>query len=97
MNSDRRSSQSYAGLSRAAIYIATVDGCDLTDWQMYIRFWCDAVTALAPVLLAGYRSPFTGAAARRLKLTGSWPLAGEITAVIRHLPASATPTGPTWR
>src|ERR1019366_4625479 len=39
-----------------------VDGCDLTDRRMYGRVVCEQVRALAPVLLAGYRSPFTGAA-----------------------------------
>src|SRR5580704_1877473 len=29
---------------------------------MYVRVVCEQVTALAPALLAGYRSPFTGAA-----------------------------------
>src|ERR1035437_7337769 len=38
-----------------------VDGCDLTDRRMYIRVVCEQVQALAPALLAGYRSPFTGA------------------------------------
>ncbi len=39
-----------------------VDGCDLTERRMYVRVVCEQVRALAPVLLAGYRSPFTGAA-----------------------------------
>ena len=39
-----------------------VDGCDLTQRRMYVRVVCEAVRALAPALLAGYRSPFTGAA-----------------------------------
>jgi hypothetical protein len=39
-----------------------VDGCDLTDRRMYVRVVCEEVRALAPALLAGYRSPFTGAA-----------------------------------
>ena len=38
-----------------------VDGCDLTDRRMYVRVVCEQVRALAPALLAGYRSPFTGA------------------------------------
>ncbi len=41
---------------------AEVDGCDLTERRMYVRVVCEQVRALAPVLLAGYRSPFTGAA-----------------------------------
>jgi hypothetical protein len=39
-----------------------VDGCDLTDRRMYVRVVCEDVAVLAPALLAGYRSPFTGAA-----------------------------------
>ncbi len=39
-----------------------VDGCDLTDRRMYVRVVCEQVRVLAPALLAGYRSPFTGAA-----------------------------------
>jgi hypothetical protein len=39
-----------------------VDGCDLTERKMYVRVVCEQVRALAPALLAGYRSPFTGAA-----------------------------------
>ena len=37
-----------------------VDGGDLTDRRMVLRVTCPAVQALAPVLLRGYRSPFTG-------------------------------------
>jgi hypothetical protein len=40
----------------------TVEGCDLTERRMYVRVVSDSVRALAPSLLAGYRSPFTGAA-----------------------------------
>jgi len=39
-----------------------VDGCDLTERRMYVRVTCEQVRVLAPALLAGYRSPFTGAA-----------------------------------
>ena len=39
-----------------------VDGCDLTERRMYVRIVCEQVRVLAPALLAGYRSPFTGAA-----------------------------------
>jgi len=38
-----------------------VDGCDLSERRMYVRIAAPAVAALAPTLLAGYRSPFTGA------------------------------------
>jgi hypothetical protein len=40
----------------------TIEGCDLTERRMYVRVVSDAVRALAPALLRGYRSPFTGAA-----------------------------------
>ncbi len=46
---------------RAAGVPVTVDGCDLTDRRMYVRVACEQVRVLAPALLAGYRSPFTGA------------------------------------
>jgi len=49
------------GINRAGVPVE-VDGCDLTDRRMYIRIKAPAVTALAPTLLAGYRSPFSGAA-----------------------------------
>ncbi len=39
---------------------ADIDGCDLTPRRMYVRVVSPAVRALAPDLLAGYRSPFTG-------------------------------------
>ena len=39
-----------------------IDGCDLTERRMYVRVVCEEVRVLAPVLLGGYRSPFTGAA-----------------------------------
>lgn len=38
-----------------------IDGGDLTDRRMVVRVKCPEVQALAPTLLAGYRSPFTGA------------------------------------
>jgi hypothetical protein len=46
---------------RNAGYPVTVDQCDLTDRRMYVRVVCEQVRTLAPVLLANYRSPFTGA------------------------------------
>ncbi len=39
---------------------AEIDGCDLTPRRMYVRVVSPAIQALAPRLLAGYRSPFTG-------------------------------------
>jgi integrase len=38
-----------------------IDGCDLTERRMYVRVVCEQVRVMAPALLAGYRSPFTGA------------------------------------
>lgn len=35
-----------------------VQACDLTDRRMYVRIAAPSVAALAPALLAGYRSPF---------------------------------------
>jgi hypothetical protein len=49
------------GVRQAGVPVE-VDGCDLTDRRMYVRVVCEQVRALAPALLAGYRSPFTGAA-----------------------------------
>jgi hypothetical protein len=46
---------------RASGYPVRVDQCDLTERRMYVRVQCDEVRTLAPALLAGYRSPFTGA------------------------------------
>lgn len=37
-----------------------IEGCDLTDRRMYVRVKAPSVQALAPTLLAGYRSPFSG-------------------------------------
>lgn len=36
-----------------------IDGCDLTERRMYVRIVSPSITALAPALLKGYRSPFT--------------------------------------
>jgi hypothetical protein len=48
------------GIRQAGVPIE-VDGCDLTDRRMYIRIKAPSVQMLAPALLAGYRSPFSGA------------------------------------
>lgn len=37
-----------------------IAGCDLTDRNMYVRVTAPQIQALAPELLKGYRSPFTG-------------------------------------
>jgi hypothetical protein len=47
------------GLRQAGVP-AEIDGCDLTPRRMYVRVVSPAVRALAPRLLAGYRSPFSG-------------------------------------
>lgn len=47
------------GIRQAGVPIE-VDGCDLTDRRMYIRIKAPSVQALAPELLKGYRSPFSG-------------------------------------
>jgi hypothetical protein len=46
---------------RASGYPVQADSCDLTERRLYVRVRCEAVRVLAPLLLAGYRSPFTGA------------------------------------
>jgi hypothetical protein len=46
---------------RAAGVSAQVKSGDLTDRRMVVRVACPEVAAEAPRLLAGYRSPFTGA------------------------------------
>ncbi len=47
------------GIRKAGVPVA-IDSCDLTERRMYIRVRCDAVRVMAPVLLANYRSPFSG-------------------------------------
>lgn len=47
------------GVAQAGVDIE-VDGCDLSDRKMYVRIKAPQVRALAPALLAGYRSPFSG-------------------------------------
>lgn len=47
---------------KAAGEPVVIDSCDLTERRMYVRVRCEAVQVMAPALLAGYRSPFTGAA-----------------------------------
>jgi len=48
------------GVSQAGIDVQ-VQGCDLTERRMYIRLYSEQIAATAPALLAGYRSPFSGA------------------------------------
>ena len=51
----------FDGIRRAG-HPVQIETCDLTDRRMYVRARCEAVQVLAPGLLAGYRSSFTGAA-----------------------------------
>ena len=46
---------------RQAGYPVEVEECDLTERRMYVKVRCDAIQVMAPLLMAGYRSPFTGA------------------------------------
>lgn len=47
------------GVRQAGVEV-TVDGCDLSERRMRVRVACPQVSALAPVLLENYRSPFPG-------------------------------------
>jgi hypothetical protein len=55
------------GIHEAGTPVEVV-GCDLTEQRMYVRISAPGVAAMAPGLLAGYRSPFTGARAEDLPL-----------------------------
>lgn len=46
---------------RAAGVDTEITGCDLTERRMYVKISAPQVQALAPTMLADYRSPFTGA------------------------------------
>jgi hypothetical protein len=46
---------------RQAGHPVEVEECDLTERRMYLKVRSDAVQVMAPLLMAGYRSPFTGA------------------------------------
>lgn len=47
------------GIERAGVDVR-IDGADLSERRMYVRVVSESVRALAPTLLADYRSPFTG-------------------------------------
>jgi hypothetical protein len=47
------------GATQAGVDL-TIHSCDLTDRRMYIRVQAPSVEALAPDLLRGYRSPWSG-------------------------------------
>ncbi len=48
------------GVRQAGIEVE-VQGCDLTERRMYVRLFSEQIFAMAPALLVGYRSPFSGA------------------------------------
>lgn len=48
------------GVQQAGIAVE-IQRCDLTERRLYVRLSAPAIHALAPELLKGYRSPFTGA------------------------------------
>ena len=47
------------GIRASGVHVQ-VQGADLTDRRMYVKVYSPEVAALAPELLANYRSPFTG-------------------------------------
>ena len=65
-------SDSYRAIDNFDVLLATLQGmkdagivepkitADLTDRRMYVKVAVPSISALAPELLAGYRSPFTG-------------------------------------
>lgn len=65
-------SDSYRVIDNLDVLMATLDGvkdaglqvtvhsCDLTERRMHVRLHAPQIAAMAPVLLAGYRSPFNG-------------------------------------
>lgn len=48
-----------SGIEQAGVDVQ-IAGCDLSDRRMYVRVIAPEVRALAPTLLRGYTSPFTG-------------------------------------
>lgn len=66
-------SDSYRMIDNLDVLVATLDGvraagatvevkrCDLTERRMYVKVEAPDVAVMAPALLRGYRSPFTGA------------------------------------
>lgn len=47
------------GVRQAGVDVK-IDGCDLSERNMYVRVVAPEVKELAPILLDGYRSPFSG-------------------------------------
>ena len=58
-----------------------IDGCDLTDRRMYVRIVAPQIKALAPTLLANYRSPFRDGNVRR---AGGWDMGAGLAAADRE-------------
>lgn len=48
------------GMKRAGLGPQHIHKCDLTDRRMYVTVVAEEIQALAPTLLANYRSPFSG-------------------------------------
>jgi hypothetical protein len=78
------------GVQQAGVKVE-VGRCDLTDRRMYVQLRSPEITALAPELLRGYRSPFTGDSGDKLPVVsaglvlrnsevgdGAWSLAPQI-------------------
>ena len=66
-----------AGIREAGATVE-IPFCDLTERRMRVRVTAPAVRALAPTLLAGYRSPFAGGVARAGDATGLDALARQM-------------------
>lgn len=60
------------GIKDAGVAV-NIDSCDLSDRRMFVRVVAPEVTALAPVLLSGYRNPFNDPAVERAANHG-WDL-----------------------
>lgn len=60
------------GVRQAGVSIQ-IDGCDLTERRMYVRISAPEISALAPVLLSGYRNPFSDPGVERA-INHGWDL-----------------------
>lgn len=47
------------GVQAAGVHVE-IEGCDLSERRMSVRVVCPEISALAPILTKGYRSPFDG-------------------------------------
>lgn len=77
-----------AGVQEAGTDIV-VDGADLTEQRMTLRIVAPGVSVLAPVLLAGYRSPFAGGGVERAGGGGGWADPGTAAALASGRRAAA--------